>query len=62
MWELYLLQKATAFLLQNEPFLLHYAAGIAKYAVFIKKTRQVLKNAPITTKRGTTAFVSVKNL
>ena len=35
MRELFSLQNA--FLLQNEPFLLHYATGITEYAVFITK-------------------------
>ena len=33
--ELFSLQNA--FLLQNEPFLLHYATGITEYAIFITK-------------------------
>ena len=33
--ELFSLQNA--FLLQNEPFLLHYTTGITEYAIFITK-------------------------
>ena len=49
-----LLQNAAAQLLQNAASLLQIAAGITKRGKFYYKLRQVLQNAAIITKRGTT--------